>query len=728
MKQALNRKQSIVYFSDIVGYTLLMGQNEDQAFELMKQNLELHKRILDRYNGTVIKELGDGILATFETASEALAASLEIQNEWIKTGKLKLRIGLHCGGIILDHGDVFGDAVNVASRVQSIGVPSCVLFSSKVLEQLPQISKLTHVSLGAFRLKNVAKKLEIYALSNTPLAIPKRKDMINTIKTQEKEPWKFWVGLGVAVLLSIFLIFSLLWNDYTWEKDKSVAVLPFEIIGVQDGQDIYSKDLTEEIINQLSEVNDIKVISYNTISEYTDSNINLDSLAKVLEVKTILRGTILYLKDMTKVDVQLIDIEENKNLWTESFNRSGKDLLSVQSEIAKEISRVLGISLSAKEEAEIGKVLTSYPEAFDWYLKAKEHYTQYDSENLQLAANYYRKAIAIDQNFTSAYAGLANSFAKLAEEGGEHSWNDSSLAISEIGLQIDPNNAELYKSRGNVYYNLGKIENAQNSFEKAVSLKANYSQAIGNLATIHFAKGNLSESLLGQLKSATLDPTNPYPYFTAGWIFRILNQNQEAIKWFDKALKLVNDPYIYSLKATAYIAENRVAEAMELLPQTQTSTPEYSNYESAGLIYFFTGNLPEAKTNYTYSIQNHADFTKDEYFVAPINLAYILMQNGEKLLADSLLNGAIKLRMDAIEGENNDYNIRLDLASAMAIKKLDSECLKYLQQAVDLGWRDLFFVTYNPIFDHMSVNSRFKDIIDQVQQKLNQEAQAIEDK
>ncbi|PZX53818.1 class 3 adenylate cyclase [Algoriphagus ratkowskyi] len=723
MNHDLNRKQSIVFFSDIVGYTLLMGRDEDQAFELMKQNLELHKKVLTAYHGLVIKELGDGILATFETAEEALNASFEIQKEWLKTNELKLRIGLHCGGIILDHGDVFGDAVNIASRVQSIGVPSCILFSSKVLEQIKPYSHFEYVSLGSFRLKNVAKELDIYALSNHPLAVPKRKEMISTIKFQEKEPWKFWVALSVAILLSILLIYSLVWNGYTWEKDKSVAVLPFETIGVIEGQDTYSKDVTEEIIDQLSEINDIKVISYSTVSYFTLGNINIDSIAKVLKVSTILRGSIQYLGEMTKVDVQLIDSEKNKNLWTESFTRNGKDLLTIQSEIAKEISRVLGISLTAKEEAEIGKVITSSPEAYEWYLKAKDHYAKYTLADMKIAAEYYKKAIEIDPNFTLAYAGLANSYAQFPSLSEDQSWYESSLEVSEIGLQIDPNNAELYKCRGNIYYNLGQINNAKRSYETALSSNPNYSPAIGNLATINFSMGNLSESLIGQKKSSSLNPINYKPYQIAGWIYRIFNQPKEALNWLNKSISLAEDPDTYSLIATVFISNDKIKDANELIPKTLTQEPNYKNFESAGFISFFSKKYPEAEQYYKKSILEHSDFEEDLYYVVPINYSFLLLNKGDKIIADSLLKKAIEIREKAISENNDDYNIRLDLAAAMAIKKQNQEALRYLRDAFDYGWRDLFFVTQNPIFYILKDDPTFEEIISLVQQEIEKENQ-----
>ena len=725
MAQTLNRKQSIVYFSDIVGYTLLMGKDEDHAFELMKQNLELHQEIFSRYRGKIIKELGDGILAIFETAEEAIKASYEIQKEWQKSKELQLRIGLHCGGIILDHGDVYGDAVNVASRVQSIGVPSCILFSSKVLEQLPKDFEFNYVNLGPFRLKNVAKELELYAVTDKPLATPKRAEMIKTVKFQEREPWKFWVAFAATISILLFLIYSLIWNNYTWEKDKSVAVLPFLTIDPKNPQDVFSKDITQEIINHLSEINDIKVISYPSIKDITNPNLNLDSLAKVLEVSTILKGSIQYLNDMTKVNVQFIDVEEDKNLWTASFTRGGQDMLRIQSIIAQEISRVLGISLSAKEEAEIGKVLTSSPEAYEWFLKAKEEYSKYKLENLEYAEEYFKKAIEIDPNFTMAYAGLADTYVQYPNFGKDNSWYDSSFAVSSLGLRIEPNNAELYKNRGNLYYYFGQIQNAKLSFETAITIKPNYSEAIGNLATVNFSLGNLNKALEGQIRSADLNPLNHIPFQMTGWIYKILGNNNEAIKWLNKAISLSQDPTNLSLLASIYISEGKINEAKELIPQSLTNSPNFANYESAGFISFFVDDLENAKIYYEKSIQSNEYFLVDHFFIVPINYAFLLKLDGENDIADSLLTNAITIREQALNRGEEDHNIYFELASAMAVKEKNKEALEYLQKAYEHGWRDLFFVDYNPVFEKIKNSPTYRKIEDQIQSAIDRENNSL---
>ncbi|MEB2785967.1 adenylate/guanylate cyclase domain-containing protein [Algoriphagus persicinus] len=728
MNQELNRKQSIVYFSDIVGYTLLMGQDEDQAFELMKQNLDLHNRILHKYHGLVIKELGDGILATFETAEEALKASLEIQQEWIKRGDLKLRIGLHCGGVILDHGDVYGDAVNIASRVQSIGVPSCVLFSSKVLEELPPNSSLSHVSLGSFRLKNVTKALELFALSNRPLAIPKRKEMIQTVKSQEKEPWKFWAGLAVSFVLSVFLIYSLLWNEYTWEKDKSVAVLPFANIITNPDLAFFADGLTEDIISHLSKIESIKVIDKDAVSNYQDSDIPIDSIAKILDVTTILKGSIEWIGDKIRINVQMIDPIENKNLWTETFNREVKDIFKVQTEIASKIATVLNSNLSSKEKEQISKEQTNSFEAYELYLKAKESYGKSTKSETLEAIRYYKAALEIDPNYALAYTGLADSYARLVYFGEGENWLDSSLNASAHALDIDQYLGEAFKSRGSVYYYQGKIEYAQISLEKALVLNPNFSGAMGNLATVYMTQGELIPALELQIKSASLNPSNYIPSQITGWIYRILDHPKLAIDWLEASKAITFDAVTCEQLAYVYLEQGKMREAIRIVDSILENNPTNSvyNYSSAGYISFMAGDMDRSIELFEKILALNPNTLNDIYDSTPIFLAYAYLQKGYEQQAKELIASAIEARENSVESIKNDSNLWFDLAQLEGIRKNKTKLVQYLGQAFSTGFRDEFQIRANPIFRDYLKDPALQSILNQIDEKLYEQNQQLQ--
>lgn len=698
MDQVLNRKHSIVYFSDIVGYTLLMGQDEDHAFELMKQNLVLHSEVFEKHRGKIIKELGDGILAIFETAEEALEASLEIQKEWGKSSELELRIGLHCGGIILDHGDVYGDAVNIASRIQSIGVPSCVLFSSDVLANLPEHSRFTHVNLGLFRLKNVAKDLELHALTNPPLATPKRADMIKKVKSQEREPWKFWVALASTLTILLFLIYSLLWNNYTWEKEKSVAVLPFTNIVANPDQAFFAEGLTEDVISHISKIESIKVIDKQSVYAFENSKSPLDSIAEALDVSTILKGSIQWIGDNIRIDIQLIDPIENKNLWNQTYNREVKDIFKVQAEIASKIANVLNSNLSSEEKAQISKEQTISFDAYELYLKGKESYGLNNVLETLNAIDYFKKALDIDPNYAAAYIGLADSYARLNFYGEGEKWLDSSFIASEKALSIDPYYEGAYKSRGTVFYYNGQIEYARISLEKALVLNPNFSSAMGNLATVYMTQGNLVKALQLQIKSSMYNPAVYIPFQITGWIYRILGQPEEALDWLNQANSITYDAVTSEQKGYLLLEQGKSEEAIHLIDEMLKKDTTDFGKTSAGYLAFYANQHDLSTEILEQVIKNNSDAINDRYSSIPIYQAFNYQLKGNQADADLFIQSALSVREDEARNVSDDFNLWLDLAQLESLKGNKSKALEYLTLAIDNGFRDEFILRFNPIF------------------------------
>ncbi|MBC6365957.1 adenylate/guanylate cyclase domain-containing protein [Algoriphagus sp. AK58] len=722
MSQGLIRKQSVVYFSDIVGYTRLMGKDEDGAFQLMKDNLTIHKRYFEKFEGQLIKELGDGILGVFDSPQNAILASIEIQKEIIALGKFSIRIGMHCGDIIFDHGDVFGDAVNQSSRIQSVGVPSSILISEQLFNQLPKESPFLTIKLGGFSLKNVAQKVELHALTTPPLTVPKRLDILQNIRFQEKNPLKYGIGIGVIFLLLTLVIYSIFWNSSVWEKDKSVAVMPFFNLSGNPELDYFTDGLTENLIGQISKINSIKTISYSTMADFRSWERPLDSLANVLGVTTVLKGSVEELNSGYRFKLQLIDIAENKNIWTDEYSREGKDITQLQNEIARDIARVLDAKLTAEEVIQIGKGETSNAEAYDLLFRAKRlYYEGFGDPTLFFkAAELLKKAIELDPNYALAYTWLAKTYFQIAYDDPNGSWYDMSLEMSSKALELEPKLAEGYSARGIVYYDLGQYAKAKNMLETALSFYPNLSDAIGNLATIEFAQGNLLEALSLQTKSANLGPNSYLPYQNIAWIHKILGKFEEADQWFDKSLKISKNQVSYELKGMSLIEQGKKSDALKLLENLPlTDSLEY-NVRVAGSILFFAQEYDSAYKVWDISVSRNIKSGFDKYYSTPINFSYLLKQRGDSQRADSLLNAMIQIKIEAISLGYEDYYLPLDVSTAYAIKNQKEEALKYLQIAYDRGWRDYFFTEFNPAFGELRNDSRYAKIIGQIRSDINQ--------
>ncbi len=716
----LNRKLSVVYFSDIVGYTRLMGRNEDAAFELMKKNLAAHTEIFEKYRGKIIKELGDGILAVFETVPEALSAALEIQKFCKKTGEFELRIGMHRGEVIFDHGDVFGDAVNLASRIQSVGTPSSILISEKVFQNIPVDHDFPVVKLGGFSLKNVEHEIDLYALINPPLVIPKRNEVLQNIKFQDRNIWKYWVGISASFVLISYLIFSIFGDNRNWDdREKSVAVLPFENLSENVDHDFFSDGLTADVISQISKVNSLKVISKDAVREYKRDRPSLREIAETLNVSTILIGSVQWNEDKIRISVELVDVAKNKNIWEESFDRDSKDIFLVQTEIAREIAKALDANLSVEEQNQIGKAQTSSFSAYEMYLKGRDQYYQYDSATNLLAAETFKKAISIDPAYAMAYIGLADAYSQMSYFGLGMDWLDYSLEASSKALEIDPYLSEAFSSQGSAYYYKGRKDLSQVSFEKALALNPNLSSAIGNLATVYFSNGELDKSLQLQSRSAAINPKNYIPFQIAGWIYRILGNQAEAKKWFEQSLSIQKDPVTYEQYAYSYLSEDSTEKALDLLPKIFMEGNEHGSrhFEAAGLISFYSKSQGLAKENLQQSLNKNEGYDFDPYFPVPIYLAALIENKSE---AQRLIDIAIKIRFEAMKDGDRDYNLPLYSSMGYVLKNQETEAINNLKLAYELGWRDYFMVENNMAFDSIRQNPEYRKLIAAIKNDIEQ--------
>lgn len=717
MNQELLRKQTVVFFSDIVGYTRLMGKNEDEAFDLMKLNVGIHQRIFEEAGGKIIKELGDGILGVFESPEKGIVAAIEIQREILSLGKFAIRIGMHCGDVIYDHGDVYGDAVNQSSRIQSVGVPTSLLISASLYQKLKVDFPITTARLGAFELKNISQKVELLAVTNPPLSVPKRTDILRNIKYQERNPWLRGMMAATFFVLIAALAYSIFLEGATWGKAKSVAVLPFDNISNNADYDYFSEGITGDIVFQLSEIDSIKVTPYDLIASLEPIEISFDSLGKLFDVTTILRGNVDFLGSKIQVSVQLIDISNSKNIWSQTFTRENSGIVSIQNTIAKEIARALNANLSAQEIYHIEKTQTESADAYDLYLKGKSQYFTYNKKNNLEAINLFKKAIQIDPNYALAYTGLADAYAQMPSYGYEITWLDSSMEAGDKALSIEPELAEAYTSKGINYYYKGKSEYAKISFEKALAYKPNLSRAIGNLATIYFSKGDLINSLRLQAKSTTLNPRAFIPYQISGWIYRILGNYKAAENYLKKADKLQPNEINLEQLAYNYISQGKLDQAKLVLKELQLAQ-DANSYSVAGLISMHLNDLSSAKDFFEKSMELTEGVDNDPYYVIPINLAYILKGQGESERATELLRKSIDLRMDALIEGDEDYNLALDLAVAKMIQGELKEVNKYLNIAFDRGWRDLFLIEHHPAFEDYINSSDYAKISSKVQKEI----------
>src|ERR1700733_3909077 len=292
------RQLAAIMFTDIVGYTALMGEDEDKAFEILRKNRQLQKPVIEKYNGKWIKELGDGVLASFPAVSDAVLCASEIQNVCNGNNEFKLRIGIHLGEVLFENEDIFGDGVNIASRLQSIAPIGGIWVSESVQKNISNKKEILTRFIREETLKNVKDPVRIYEVITNHLSL----------ENEIKDLARSFPG-------------------------KSVAVLPFVNMSSDPEQEYFSDGISEEIINILAQIPSLKVPGRTSTFTFKGKNEDLRSIGQKLSVNTILEGSVRSAGNRIRITTQLINVQDGFQIWSEKYERILTDVFEVQDEI-----------------------------------------------------------------------------------------------------------------------------------------------------------------------------------------------------------------------------------------------------------------------------------------------------------------------------------------------------------------------------------------------------------
>ena len=320
------RQLAAILFTDIAGYTAMMQRHEQSAIKMVKHHRAVLEKTVDEFEGNVIEFYGDGSLCIFTSITKAMHCALSIQQQMQAEPPVPLRLGLHIGEVIYEDGKIMGDGVNIASRIQSLGLPGCILFSKEIFDKIRNHPEFKTVNLGRFRMKNVAEPMEVYALANDGLTVPAKEKIegrvVDIAAKKNLKAIRRWIlvsASAIVITLIVLLLPGMLKNNSVFTgSDKSIAVLPFDNISNDTLQQYFSDGITEDIITQLSKIADLKVISRTSVMEYKHNKKNIKKIAEELGVATILEGSVRKEGDKVRITAQLINANTDKHIWAET--------------------------------------------------------------------------------------------------------------------------------------------------------------------------------------------------------------------------------------------------------------------------------------------------------------------------------------------------------------------------------------------------------------------------
>ncbi|MFK7972734.1 MAG: adenylate/guanylate cyclase domain-containing protein [Bacteroidia bacterium] len=533
MPQSNTRRLAAVMFTDIVGYTALMQSDEQFAATLRKVHRQEFSRCHNEFNGEILHYFGDGTLSVFESAVQAVECAIAIQKSLTADPKVPLRIGIHLGDIVFDEIEVFGDGVNVASRIENVGVAGGVLISSKVNDELRNQTHIQTSSLGHFHFKNVRKAIEVFAVENEGVKVPARSEL-------KEKP-----------------------TEYT----RSIAVLPFVNMSSNKENEYFSDGMTEEIINALTKIRGLRVTSRTSSFFFKNKNIPIQQIGKELNVSTILEGSIRLAGDQLRITAQLIDVSDDYHFWSETFDRSLKDVFAVQDEISLLIADRLREHVG---HFEIEDQLVVEPDisvnAYTQYLRGRFHVLKMSKPDLEKGMDLFQNIIASQPQFALAHLGMHLGYSLLGMVGlmsAEEAFVKGDVFLKKA-ISIDANLPECqlhlsYKAFLQEWDFSKSYKHLQRSFE--IRTMAEY---YPSMASILVAERKFKAAHQYIDTALQLDPFSEIHHHLKGFIFYCQEQYREAIRYFDKAIQLKPEflpPSFY--KGQALLLQDKAVEALE---------------------------------------------------------------------------------------------------------------------------------------------------------------------
>ena len=523
-----------IMFTDIVGYTKLMGTDEHKALELLRNNRNLHKSIIKKHHGKWLKEMGDGTLASFKSTSDAVYCAGELMKACEKE-EISLRIGLHQGEIVEVDDDIFGDGVNVASRLETRARPGQILASGPVNRNIKNKPGITSSFIQEAELKNVDDSIAIYSIA---------------IDNNYKDSYSH-ENL----------------TTHSTALDNSIAVLPFVNMSNDPEQEFFCDGISEEIINTIVQYPDLKIAGRTSSFSFKNKNKDLREIGKALGVSKILEGSIRKSGNNIRVTAQLIESSNGFHLWSKKYDRKLDDVFLIQDEIAQDIGNQLKLSLYSESSKPISRKHTNSIDAYQLYFKGRAFYFE-RGQSLYKAESCFKEALEIDPEYALASSALADTYIMFIWHGHlspVDTW-PKAISFAQHALKNGSELSEVHNTWAIIsllYENNRDI--AKKAFEKALDLNPGYTQArcwYGLFDLTHINK-KFDEGIKQTKLAIDKDPLSHYAYAVHALALTRSKNFEEAITAAKYGVKLNPKALVgrYAL-GNSYLWSNNLQKAI----------------------------------------------------------------------------------------------------------------------------------------------------------------------
>jgi len=670
------RKLAAIMFTDMVGYSALAQRDDKLALELLEEHRRLLREIFPRFHGTEIKTIGDAFLVEFGSALEAAQCAIEIQRTLAKRNhdvtrdrRIELKIGIHIGDVVHRQGDVYGDGVNIASRIEALAGAGGICVSMDVERQIRNALEARFEKFGSADLKNISLPMDLFRIvlpwesgGKPERPLPSKKSQLALLA-------------AVAVVVLVALVFG--WwlmqrsrRDYQSSStaaanvvpaaapkaadQNSVAVLPFVNLSDDKGSEYFSDGVSEELLTVLQKIPGLHVAARTSAFSFKGKNATAQEIGQKLGVAYLVDGSVRKSGEAVRIAARLARADTGEELWSENFTRNLKDVFAVQSELAETIvaqvrDRLTGGAAAPADKEKIQAEVqaaekggTKNVEAHQLYLQGRFYENRHSEKSAREALAAYQHATELDPGFALAWAGVAGTnvwLAAFATEGGQKTFDahlSSARDAVTRALSIEPNLPEAFLARGSIETNFDFNWNgAAQTLSKALALAPADPSIVIAAGNLEIARGNMDRAIELYRKAVDLDPVNPQARAFLAFNLAATKRFAEARAEFPRVVELnPAAPWAHAGLGLSYLLENKFEEAATA---AQADAGDWARLLIVACARWGQKKIPEADAAL-------AQLTKDFAETAAYQIAEVHAYRGDKDKAFEWLERARRQR------------------------------------------------------------------------------------
>ncbi len=559
----MERKLAAILAADVVGYSRLMGVDEEATLGTLKAYREIVDGLIVSHAGRVFGSAGDSVIAEFASPVEAVRCAVDIQQDLEQRNaalsaerRMQFRIGVNLGDVMVEGSNLLGDGVNIAARIEGLADPGGICLSDDIYRQVRSKLHLGFEDLGEHRLKNIAEPVRVFRVP---------------VEAGEAAPTEAAPVPRPA--------------DELGDK-PSIAVLPFDNMSGDPEQEYFADGITEDIITEVSRFRDLFVIARNTTFTYKGKAVDVKRVGRELGVRYVVEGSVRKAGNRVRITVQLINAEDGHHLWAERYDRDLEDVFAVQDEISQAIVAVLPLRLEAAHLERAKRKLTDNMVAYDYLLRAKDFHHRFTAQDNIEGQRMVDKAIELDPGYAQAWAwracilgqafvrGYSDDMAKVMKE---------LIAAAEEVRRLDDDDSECHRILTELYLYFRKdFDKAESHQNRAITLNPNDPRIVSQRGEVLTWLGRADEAVEWIEKAMRLDPSNADKRSKhLGHALFVIHRYDEAIKAYKRVPEIQADQHTFM--AACYAQLGRQEEAQAHTAKLLEMKPDFSVREQLKL-------------------------------------------------------------------------------------------------------------------------------------------------